>query len=76
MSLLEPAQALDDVVAVVPHGGRKGTLGCGAICFLKSTALHLSVGVLWRSQIFQLSECLSGGVLSGLSVTSVTLVWC
>ena len=45
MSLLESAQALDDVFAVVPERGRQGTLACCAVCFLKSMALHLSVGV-------------------------------
>ena len=45
MSLLESAQALEDVVAVVPQRDRKGTLACCAVCFLKGMALHLGVGV-------------------------------
>ena len=45
MSLLEPAQALDDVVAVVPQRGRKRTLACCAVCFLKGMAFHFGVGV-------------------------------
>ena len=45
MSLLEPAQPLDDVVAIVPQWGRKRALACCAVCFLKGMALHLGVGV-------------------------------
>ncbi len=37
--------ALDDVVAVVPQRGRKRTLACCAVCFLKSAAFHFGVGV-------------------------------
>ena len=44
MSLFESAQALDDVLAVVPQRGRKGALGRGAVGFLESVALHLGVG--------------------------------
>jgi hypothetical protein len=55
MSLLESAEALDDVLAVVPQRGRKGTLACCAVCFLKSMALHLSVGVCVDERGFRVS---------------------
>jgi hypothetical protein len=61
VSLLESAQALDDVLAAVPQRGRERAAGCCYVCFLESMALHLGVGVLWRTQIFQLSEYLSSG---------------
>ena len=47
MSLLESAQALDDVFAVVPQRGRKRAMGCCAVCFLESMSLHLGVGVTY-----------------------------
>src|SRR5260370_531130 len=40
-------------------------MGRCAVCFLESMALHLSVGVCWRSQILQPSECPSGGTGCG-----------
>ena len=45
MSLLESAEALDDVLAVVPQRGGKRALACRAVCFLKGMAFHLGVGV-------------------------------
>ena len=55
MSLLEPAEALDDIVAVVPQRGRKRTLACCAVCFLKGMALHLSVCVRVDERGFRVS---------------------
>ena len=45
VSVLEAAQALDDVLAVVPERGRDRAMGRCAVCFLESMALHLGVGV-------------------------------
>ena len=45
MSILESAQALDDVLAVVPQRARKGAMDCCVVGFLESMALHLGVGV-------------------------------
>ncbi len=56
VSLPESAQALDDVLAVVPQRGRKGALGRCAAGFLQSMALHLSVGVCVDEWLFELER--------------------
>ena len=55
MSFLEAAEALDDVLAVVPQRDRKRALRCCAVCFLQSMALHLSVGVRVDERGFRVS---------------------
>ena len=52
---LESQEALDEVLAVVPQRGRKGTLACCAVCFLQSMALHLRVGVCVDERGFRVS---------------------